>query len=370
MSLRCGLFGMLSVKSSFGEYAVQEFESLDEALSELAGRASSVFLVDSNVEILYREEIGRLAPPARRSLVLATEEQKSLENLAPIVIECISKGLKRDGHLVVIGGGVLQDIGCFVASVLFRGIPWSFVPTTLLAQADSCIGSKSSINVGPYKNQIGTFYPPVRVLMVAGIRRTLPWDEIRSGLGEIIKLQLIAGPQAYAELVSDLAEVSRDSGHEVLSKWVRRSLSIKKDFIEGDEFDRGKRNILNYGHTFAHAFESATNYAIPHGIAVIIGILAASYLSSQIGWLTEADYLRLKNSLMEWCRPYGRNLLGLKAVDLSRIIKHDKKNTASGVNLILTKGPGRMSKRAVDVDAELIPALDAFLSRELADSLD
>ena len=282
----------------------------------------------------------------------------------------ISKGLKRNGHLVVIGGGVLQDIGCFVASVLFRGIAWSFVPTTLLAQADSCIGSKSSINVGPYKNQIGTFHPPECVLMVAGTRRTLPWDEIRSGLGEIIKLQLIAGPQAYAELVSDLAEVTQNSGHQVISKWVGRSLSVKKAFIEEDEFDRGKRNILNYGHTFAHAFESATSYAIPHGIAVVIGILAASYLSSRIGWLTEADYRDLKKNLQDWCKPYGRNLLGLKAVDLIRVIKHDKKNTASDVNCILTKGPGLMEKRVVDVDAELFPALDAFLSREIAGSLD
>jgi 3-dehydroquinate synthase len=361
---------MLTVKSSFGDYAVQDFGSLDEALSELAGGPSPVFLVDSNVDRLYREEFRKLAPPARRILVEATEEQKSLEKLPPIVIECISKGLKRNGHLVVIGGGVLQDIGCFVASVLFRGIAWSFVPTTLLAQADSCIGSKSSINVGPYKNQIGTFYPPACVLMVAGTRRTLPWDEIRSGLGEIIKLQLIAGPQAYAELVSDLAGVTQDSGHQVISKWVGRSLSVKKAFIEEDEFDRGKRNILNYGHTFAHAFESSTNYAIPHGIAVIIGILVASHLSWHIGWLAEADYRDLKKNLQGWCKPYGRHLLSLKAVELIRVIKHDKKNTASDVNCILTKGPGVMEKRTVDVDAELAPALDAFLSREIAGSLD
>jgi 3-dehydroquinate synthase len=170
--------------------------------------------------------------------------------------------------------------------------------------------------------------------------------------------------------VSDLGEVTQNSGHHVISKWVGRSLSVKKAFIEEDEFDRGKRNILNYGHTFAHAFESATSYAIPHGIAVVIGILAASYLSSRIGWLAEADYRDLKKNLQDWCKPYGRKLLGLKAVDLILVIKHDKKNTASDVNCILTKGPGLMEKRAVDVDAELIPALDAFLGREIADSLD
>jgi len=361
---------MLTIKSAFGDYAVHDFASLADALSEAAATSNIVFLIDSNVEDLYSEEIGARVSPDKRVALVATEEQKSLERLSPVFIECISKGLKRDGHLVVVGGGVLQDIGCFVASVLFRGLSWTFVPTTLLAQADSCIGSKSSINVGPYKNQIGTFYPPRRVLMVADTRRTLPWDEIRSGLGEIIKLQLIAGPQAYAELCADLANVTPDSGHDIVSKWVGRSLSVKKAFIEEDEFDRGKRNILNYGHTFAHAFESVTNYAIPHGIAVIIGILAASYLSSQIGWLAEADYRDLKKNLHDWCKPYGRHLTGLRAGDLVRIIKHDKKNTASDVNCILTKGPGLMEKRGVDIDAELVPALDAFLSREIAGSLD
>lgn len=361
---------MLTIKSAFGDYSVQDFASLAAALSEAPASSNAVFLIDSNVDNLYREEVGASVPPDKRVVLVATEKQKSLECLSPVFIECISKGLKRSGHLVVVGGGVLQDIGCFVASVLFRGLSWTFVPTTLLAQADSCIGSKSSINVGPYKNQIGTFYPPRRVLMVADTRRTLPWDEIRSGLGEIIKLQLIAGPQAYAELVADLADVNPHSGNEVISKWVRRSLSVKKAFIEEDEFDRGKRNILNYGHTFAHAFESATNYAIPHGIAVIIGVLTASYLSSRIGWIAEADYRDLKKNLQDWCKPYGRHLTGLRAGDLFRIIKHDKKNTASDVNCILTKGPGLMEKRPVELDAELIPALDAFLTREIAGSLD
>jgi 3-dehydroquinate synthase len=361
---------MLTIKSSFGDYAVEDYGTLAEALSRPAPSERCLYLVDSKVDELYRAEIGRYAPSERSIVLSATEEQKSLESLAPVFVDCISKGLKRDGHLVVIGGGVLQDVGCFVASVLFRGLPWSFAPTTLLAQADSCVGSKSSINVGPYKNQIGTFYPPERVLMVADTRLTLPWDEIRSGMGEIIKLQLIAGPDAYAELMADLGKVSPGSGHDIVSKWVGRSLDVKKTYIEHDEFDEGKRNILNYGHTFAHAFESVTNYAIPHGVAVVVGMLAASHLSVQIGWLPESAYQDLKSNLREWCRPYGRHLTGVEPEDLIRVVRHDKKNTAAGLNCILTRGPGRMEKRAVDVETELAPALGAFLRREIAGSLD
>ena len=146
---------MLTIKSSFGDYAVEDYGTLADALSRAAPSERCLYLVDSKVDELYRAEIARYAPPERGIVLSATEEQKSLESLAPVFVDCISKGLKRDGHLVVIGGGVLQDVGCFVASVLFRGLPWSFAPTTLLAQADSCVGSKSSINVGPYKNQIG-----------------------------------------------------------------------------------------------------------------------------------------------------------------------------------------------------------------------
>ena len=157
-----------------------------------------------------REAIGRLRAKGERPTnqnIRAILGYGSFEKLAPVFVWLLENGLKRDGRLLVIGGGVLQDIGCFIASVLFRGVRWEFIPTTLLAQCDSCIGSKSSINIESYKNQIGTFYAPDRVLLVTQALQTLPWDEVRSGLGEVIKLHLIAGDEPFCRIMKLLASV-------------------------------------------------------------------------------------------------------------------------------------------------------------------
>lgn len=267
--------------------------------------------------------------------------------------------------MVVIGGGVLQDIGCFIASVLFRGITWELIPTTLLAQADSCIGSKSSINIDSYKNQIGTFYPPHRVILVPDVLKSLPWDEIRSGLGEVVKLQLIAGQEGLEELMCDLDGLFPTGDWGVISKWVGRSMAVKKPYIEQDEFDRGIRNILNYGHTFGHAYESATKYAIPHGIAVLLGILTATFLSVRLGLVPASHYEDLKRRLTPWCHPYGGVLLKADREAILKAIKHDKKNTGDAVNCILTRGAGRMEKMKVDFLGDLVPAIGEFISHEI-----
>lgn len=245
---------MLTVKSFAHNYTVEEFSSLRAALTSIGVGERASYLVDRRFAELHTAELSQIIPTERLVYVDATETNKSFEKLAPIFLQLLQSGLKRDGMIVVVGGGVLQDIGCFIASVLFRGVGWELIPTTLLAQADSCIGSKSSINIDVYKNQIGTFYPPNRVLLPAGVLASLPWDEIRSGLGEVIKLQLLAGEDGFRELMGDLQSFRGEV--PVLAKWVTRSMAVKIPFIEADEFDRGIRNLLNYGHTFGHAYES------------------------------------------------------------------------------------------------------------------
>jgi 3-dehydroquinate synthase len=241
----------LTIKSRAHDYTVESYADLGAELAAIAGRDRALWLVDQRMAKLYAPVITPFAPAERTVLIEATERNKSFEVLAPVFLELLQRGLKRDGLLVVIGGGVLQDIGCFIASVLFRGLRWELVPTTLLAQADSCIGSKSSINIGTYKNQIGTFYPPHCVRLTSTVLATLPPDEIRSGFGEVIKLQLLAGDPGFRELMADLQDFR--SQPELLAKWVGRSLAVKQPYIEADEYDRGIRNLLNYGHTFGHA---------------------------------------------------------------------------------------------------------------------
>ena len=162
--------------------------------------------------------------------------------------------------------------------------------------------------------------------------------------------------------MGDLEGLTPTEGWGVLSKWVRRSMAVKKPFIEEDEMDRGKRNILNYGHTFGHAYESATKYAIPHGIAVLLGILTATHLSVRLGLVAEAQYHELKGQLRPWVSPYEERLLASDRDEIFRAIKHDKKNTGDSVNCILTRGFGRMEKVPVDFQNDLIPAVDEFIA--------
>lgn len=352
---------MITIKSQFHDYSVEEHSSLGMALESIASSKGALFLIDEAIISNYAKAFEGVVPEEKRIVIKASEEQKSFERLAPIFLSLLERGLKRDGTLVVIGGGVLQDIGCFIATVLFRGVRWELIPTTLLAQADSCIGSKSSINIGSYKNQIGTFYPPHRVLLVNEVLKSLPWDEIRSGLGEVIKLQLIAGESGFTELMDDLQGVTPDGDWGVISKWVERSMAVKKLYIEEDEWDRGIRNILNYGHTFGHAYESATKYAIPHGIAVLLGILTATYLSVRLGLVSASHYQELKGRLSPWCHPYENALLKADREALFKAIRHDKKNTGDAVNCILTRGAGRMEKMKVDFSNDLVPAVELFI---------
>ncbi|MCX6874481.1 MAG: 3-dehydroquinate synthase [Verrucomicrobia bacterium] len=355
---------MLTIKSRSHEYTVEEFASLREALASVAGGERALFLVDRRLAELHGAELHPLLPAERTVQVEATEQHKSFEALTPLFLELLQRGLKRDGVIVVLGGGVLQDIGCFIASVLFRGVRWELLPTTLLAQADSCIGSKSSINIGPYKNQIGTFYPPHRVVVPGGVLATLPWDEIRSGLGEVIKLQLLAGEVGFRELMHDLQDVR--SQPPVLSKWVARSMAVKQPYIEADEFDRGIRNLLNYGHTFGHAYESATHFGIPHGIAVILGVLTATHLSARLGLVPTGHYRELKTLLTPWYEPYGTQLQTAPRDAIFRAIQQDKKNTGQTVNCILTRGFGRMEKLPVALAADIVPAVNHFIENEVA----
>ncbi len=345
---------ILTIASRAHPYAVDVLGSLQEALRSEDGR-KSLFLVDAVVLALYPDAFAGLE--SRIVQVHATEEQKSLEQLTPLVCEVIGAGFRRDSTLVVVGGGVVQDIGCFIASVLFRGVRWVLVPTTLLAQCDSCIGSKSCLNVGPYKNQLGTFYPPHAVHLVFEVLGTLPPDELRSGLGEVVKLHLVEGPDAVAWLEACLAGPWKNR----LPELIVAALVIKKRFIEVDELDRGPRNLLNYGHTFGHAFESATQFAIPHGIAVTLGMLAATSFSEELGMVPPGTRAGLDLLLRPLYTPYERTVVSADPQAIYRAMKQDKKNEGDDVICILTEGPGAMRKVRLSAENQVFPMLSRFL---------
>jgi 3-dehydroquinate synthase len=179
----------------------------------------------------------------------------------------------------------------------------------------------------------------------------------------MIKFQLLTGEAGFHELMQELGELTQEP--QRLAKWIRRSLEIKQGYIEEDEFDRGRRNLLNYGHTFGHAYESATHYAIPHGIAVALGMLTATYVSVKLKLAERAHFEHLRSELVPWCTPYGEQLKNVNLDEVIAAMRRDKKNTADGVNCILTRGYGQMEKVRVDIDGLIAPSLRELIAGEL-----
>jgi 3-dehydroquinate synthase len=211
----------------------------------------------------------------------AHETVKSLD-AAPELIERIrQRGANRQTQFVAIGGGVIQDLVAFAASIYMRGVRWIYVPTTILGMVDSCIGGKSSINVGAYKNLVGTYHPPETVFIDPELARTLPLDQQASGIIEAAKICFCRGPESFRAYLDTHAHPGMDTTE--LGRLISHSLRAKKWFIEIDEFDQKERLLLNFGHTFGHAIEGASHYSISHGIAVGLGILCAVAFARQSG---------------------------------------------------------------------------------------
>jgi 3-dehydroquinate synthase len=297
------------------------------------------YLIDRNVFKLFDND--KLFALSHKEVVLidATEDTKSYKGIEPIITQLLTHNLKRDSVLVAIGGGITQDIACFIATTFMRGIKWTFIPTTLLAQADSCIGSKSSINFGKYKNLLGSFTPPNEIYVCDKFLNSLEDKDFKSGIGEIIKLLLI-----NKELVTP-TEITREN----ISEYVYRAMMVKKRYIEEDEFDKGIRNILNYGHCFGHGIESATNFAIPHGIAITMGMNIANKLALDEGLITQDRYDDMHRTLFPVYEKYSRIQINTKEVFAA--MTKDKKNTGSKINLILPVGD-IMEKRSFENTAE------------------
>lgn len=351
--------GKLTIRSHSGPYEVHFDEDPFPALN--AAAAGTHFIIDEKVAGLYRQQLEGVLNSHSVLLIEALETNKSLDKLPAYVDHLVGRGIRRDQQLVAIGGGIIQDITCFLAATLLRGVGWRFYPTTLLAQADSCIGSKSSINNAAAKNILGTFTPPERVTVFSPFLDTLDETDRRSGVGEMIKVHVIDGPDSASAIAADYDRLFENS--DVMAHYIRRSLEIKKGYIEDDEFDRGRRNIFNYGHSFGHAIEAATDFAVPHGIAVTIGMDMANYTGLRLGIGSDDFYRKMKPVLRKNYRGFETHPV---PVDRFRAaISKDKKNTGSGaVTLILVDQDGRVFKNSYANDPAFEGICADFLENE------
>lgn len=320
----------MRIKSVLKEYEVNFYNNLPTLLKSISG-GNILYLIDENVDTIYREYFD----DKPKVVIPASEYSKTIEYSSNIFNYLIANNYKIDTHLIVVGGGILQDIGGFIASTFCRGIEYTLVPTTLLAQCDSCIGGKTSINHAGAKNIIGTFYPPSEIKICTSFLDTLSESDIKSGYGELFKFYLLNNEIHRLDLTD-------------IGTAVEYGLRMKSAIIEKDEFDLGERKLLNFGHTFAHALESTSNYAIPHGSAVIIGILIANEVSREIGTVTEKYVTNIRSLLLPHLSHLKIDSKWFVFSNLYSYIKLDKKNTGKNVNMILHKGDSTYSVTSIE----------------------
>jgi len=341
-------FDGLAIKSYLRDYSVLFKDNFRDSLIKDAEEKRSYFIIDRSIYNLYYEQLRDILPPGRVFIVDAIEENKSIDYVKTVIKSLMGGDIKRDDRLIALGGGITQDITGFVSSILFRGIEWAFYPTTLLAQCDSCIGSKTSLNVDEFKNQLGTFYPPCHIVLDVNFLKTLSKADIRSGLGEIIKVHLLDGPDSLEYVCS---KYDHHLDPDVIKELIFRSLRIKKAVIEKDEFDKDYRNIMNYGHTFGHAIESITDYKVSHGQAVTAGMDIENYISFRLQILPEASFNFMRVPIM---KNYPEFQLKEDHIEpLLVALSKDKKNVGENLTVILTRGAGEMVKMRIPLDSTL-----------------
>lgn len=329
------------IQSHSKKYQVELYQDFS-FLEELFAVPDSFFVLDETVYHLYKEQIfSRLEQEykERFCLIRAEESHKTIETALSICEKISHLRAKRNAVLVSIGGGIIQDITGFAANVLYRGIQWRFVPTTLLAACDSCIGGKTSLNYKEYKNILGTFYAPDQIYICPSFFKSLSQKDFESGLGEVVKFNVMAGEEGITLLEQELDRLLLKD-NELLGKFVLRSLAFKKPFIEADEFDKGVRIQLNFAHTFGHAFETVSHYAIPHGTAVAMGTIAANYISQKRGWISRELAHRMETLLVKIIHVD----MGCLGTDMDAIIsamQKDKKQVGNSLTTVLMKEDNR-----------------------------
>ena len=326
-----------------------------EHLAGLTASRRAMLLTDSNVA-------GRFGPALRETLgnagialdaecvIPAGEEHKTLDQVGRAYDAFLSAKIERNTTVVALGGGVIGDMAGFVAATVLRGVPVVQVPTTLLAMVDASVGGKTGVNHAVGKNLIGAFHQPIAVFADPETLKTLPPRELRGGLAECIKHDVIRDADGFARLERDVGRaLALDVGY--LADLVAHNVAIKARVVEADPFERGERAHLNFGHTFGHAVETVSRYAYSHGESVALGMAAASHLAAELKMLDEASKRRIVGVIERAGLP-ARGL----ALDVDEVVgamAFDKKVKAGKVRFVLPDRIGHVVVRD-DVPLDLV----------------
>jgi 3-dehydroquinate synthase len=338
------------VKVSLGDrsYDVEIGAGLDDAGSRLAGLGfgqKMALVTNPLIKKLHGQRVIN-SLKAAGFLVMSIEipdgeQYKNLDWVNAIYTALLTNGFDRTSALIAFGGGVIGDITGFAAATFMRGVPFVQIPTTLLAMVDSSVGGKTGVNHPMGKNMIGAFYQPKKVLMDLSVLKTLPKEELLSGMAEVIKYGVIRDGSFFDYLDENRQKIL-GLDPEPLGHIIRRSCEIKADVVSRDEREGGLRAILNFGHTLGHAIETAENYTMRHGYAVAIGMVTAARLAHRAGLCDASVPERVERLIRSYGLPTGLDALSRKptVTELMDTLQLDKKAEGGKVKFVLPKQIG------------------------------
>ncbi|MDR2585172.1 MAG: 3-dehydroquinate synthase [Prevotellaceae bacterium] len=297
-----------------------------------------ISIIDSSIAEMYRSYF-----PHPQIVIDVSEECKSIKEVERLATLLLEMEADRETVIVAVGGGVITDLVGFVASTYMRGLPFIFVPTTLLAMVDASIGGKNGVNLGVYKNIIGVFRQPECTVVCPQFLQTLPQKEYRQGLAEMVKSFIIADRERYFDFMN-LPEKERQE-YKTIAPFITAAASIKRAIVESDPVEKGERKLLNLGHTFAHAIELVEN--ISHGEAVGIGITLAAKLSVRLSLLDQLEC----NTIISGLEKIGlRTGSPVKMDQVTDGFKKDKKRSGDVIHFVLIKKIGEAVVVPLQID--------------------
>ncbi len=319
-----------------------------ERIAALGGRVRAMIVSDDRVFRLYG---ARLADSLRRAGLETAqfvfphgEREKNLATYGALLEGLCRERFTRRDWIVALGGGVVGDLAGFAAATYQRGIPLAQLPTSLLADVDSSVGGKTAVDLAGGKNQAGAFYQPSLVLCDTDCLATLPEEEYRCGCAEIIKYAMIGSPALF----EDISRMPVSSRYEDV---IAACVAMKRDYVQADEFDTGRRMMLNFGHSFGHAAEACSGYALPHGEAVAMGMAVMCRSAAAAGICAAETADRLIGLL----RAYGLpTALPYAAEELAEAARADKKAAGDTLRLVVPEAVGRCRIETVRAEDALL----------------
>ena len=331
-----------------------------QTLRKLSPSKKAAIVTDDVVGGIYGPAVESSLRAAGFSVTTATvptgEKNKILATISTIYDTLLTSGIERTTPVLALGGGVVGDMAGFTAATVLRGVPFVQIPTTLLAMVDASVGGKTGVDHAVGKNLIGAFHQPIAVLIDPAALKSLPPRELRSGLAECIKHDIIRDAAGFAELERNIRRaLALDIDY--LAELVAHNVGIKARVVAADPFEKGERAHLNFGHTFGHAIETISNYTYAHGECVALGMVAACHAARTLGMIDQASCDRVAALIRAAELPTGG--MGLPVDTVVSAMIYDKKVKSGKVRFVLPTTIGHVTVRD-DVPAEIV--MDAVAS--------